>query len=244
MKPKNDPFNGNVAWQAYEMKLEHMTNQCNWGEAEKLNRLVEALQDKALTFYSNLPDNVHENYGLVRRKFNAQFGPKDLSQTVCKQLNVVQQKPDEGLEEFAAHCHQVETNAWGDISIEAVDCAAVDTFLHGTIDSKAAWKLMQQSPQNIDDAFEYLQQAMHNWKSLLSSRNRTKAVWSVSFAEETKEKVIYISKLASNSPPSKLEERFSKLESSVEQKNKQMAQILHLLQNKSPSRPGNPLEVI
>ena len=58
------------------MKLEHMANQYNWGEAEKLNKLVEALQDKALAFYSNLLDNVHENYGLVRRMFNAQFGQR------------------------------------------------------------------------------------------------------------------------------------------------------------------------
>ena len=92
----------------------------------------------------------------------------------------------------------------------------------------------------FDDAFEYLQQAMHSWKLLLISRNRTKAMWSVSFAEETGEKVICISKPESNSPPSKLEERFSKLESSVEEQNKQMAQILCLLQNESPSRPGTP----
>ena len=222
------------------MKLEHMANQYNLGEVEKLNKLVEALQDKALTFYSNLPDNVHESYGLVRRKFNAQFGPKDPSQTVCSQLKVIQQKPEEELEEFAACCHQLATDTWGDISMEAVDCATIDAFLHGTIDSKAAWSAMQWSPQNIDDAFEYLQQAMHNQKSSLSSRNRTKAMQSVSFAKETEEKVICISKPASNSPPSKLEERFSKLESPVEEQNKQMAQILHLLQNKSPSRPGKP----
>ena len=128
----------------------------------------------------------------------------------------------------------------GDISLEAVDFAVVDAFLHGAIDSEAAWSAMQWSPQNIDDAFKYLQQAMHSWKSLLSSRNRAKAVQSVSFAEETEEKVICISKPESNSPHSKLEERFSKLESSVEEQNKQMAQILHLLQTKSPSRLGTP----
>ena len=122
--------------------------------------------------------------------------------------------------------------------MEAIVYAAVDAFLHGTTNSEAAWNAMQQIPQSIDDALEYLQQAMHDWKSLLSSRNRTKAVQSVCFAEETKEKVIHISKPESNSPPSKLEERFSKLESSVEEQHKQMAQILHLLQNKSPSRLG------
>ena len=38
--------------------------------------------------------------------------------------------------------------------MEAVDHAAVDAFLHGTIDSEAAWRAMQQNPQNVDDAFE------------------------------------------------------------------------------------------
>ena len=65
-------------------------------------------------------------------------------------------------------------------------------------------------------------------------------MWSVSFAEESEAKAVHISKPVSNSPPSKLEERFSKLESSVEEQNKKMAQILHLLQKKSPSRPGTP----
>ena len=37
--------------------------------------------------------------------------------------------------------------------MQAVDHAAVNAFPHGAIDSKAAWSAMQQSPQNIDDAF-------------------------------------------------------------------------------------------
>ena len=41
------------------------------------------------------------------------------------------------------------TDAWGDISMDTVDCAAVDAFLHGAIDSEAAWSAMQQSAQNI-----------------------------------------------------------------------------------------------
>ena len=89
---------------------------------------------------------------------------------------MVQQKPEEELEECAAHYHQLATDASGDISPETVNCTAVDAFLHGAVDSDAAWSAMEQYPQSTDDAFEYLRQAMHNCKSLLSSRNRTKAV--------------------------------------------------------------------
>ena len=84
-----------------------------------------------------------QSRGGVRRKFNAWFGPKDPSQTVHNQLKVIQQKPEEELEEFAAHCHQLATDAWGNISMEAVDRAAVDAFLHGAINSEAAWSAMQ-----------------------------------------------------------------------------------------------------
>ena len=45
-----------------------MTNQCNCRDDEKLNKLLEALQNKAPTFYSNLPANVYENYSLVKKE--------------------------------------------------------------------------------------------------------------------------------------------------------------------------------
>ena len=60
-----------------------------------------------LTFYSNLPDNVHKNFQLVKGKVNGRFGPGALSQTVQNQINVVQQNPDEELEEYAGYCHHL-----------------------------------------------------------------------------------------------------------------------------------------
>ena len=52
------PYDGKMPWRAYEMRLEDMANQYNWWNGKKLNKLVEALQDMALTFYSNLTDKV------------------------------------------------------------------------------------------------------------------------------------------------------------------------------------------
>ena len=74
---------------------------------------------------------------------------------------------------------------------------------------------------------EYLRKAMHNDKSLLSSGNRTKAVQSGSFAEA--EKIIHVTQSIAASSSGEWKNRFSKLETSVEEKSKPMAQILHLL---------------
>ena len=52
------------------MKIQHMANQYNWGDDEKLNKVVEAFQDKALTFYRNLLANIYEKYSLVKKKFS------------------------------------------------------------------------------------------------------------------------------------------------------------------------------
>ena len=58
-----------------------MARQYNWTNRQKLDKLVEALQDKALTFYSNLAPDVRDDYDQVNRKFNARFGPKEPLQT-------------------------------------------------------------------------------------------------------------------------------------------------------------------
>ena len=51
-------YDGEVPWREYKVKLAHMTRQYNWTNCQKLDKLVEALQDKALTFYSNLAPDV------------------------------------------------------------------------------------------------------------------------------------------------------------------------------------------
>ena len=69
--PKLTKYDGKVPWRAYEVKLDHMAHKYNWDNATKLAKLVEALEDKALTFYSSLPEATWESYSLVKAKFNA-----------------------------------------------------------------------------------------------------------------------------------------------------------------------------
>ena len=105
-------YDGKVPWRAHEVKLAHMARQYNWTNCQKLDKLVEALQDKALTFYRNLAPDVHDDYDQVNRKFNTRFGPKEPPQTVRNQLKVVKQKADEPLEEFAERCQLLANDAW------------------------------------------------------------------------------------------------------------------------------------
>ena len=81
-----------------------MAQQHQWTEDEKLSKFVEALQDKALQFYGNFPEEVWDDYQLVSKKFHAWFWPQAPSQTVRSQLKVLKQRPDESLEEYVEKC--------------------------------------------------------------------------------------------------------------------------------------------
>ena len=74
-----------------------MAQKYDWDDDIKLAKLVEALDDKALTFFSNLSPDVQGNFEVVQRKMNNRFTPREPSTTVRKQLQMLQQNPEETL---------------------------------------------------------------------------------------------------------------------------------------------------
>ena len=52
--PKLTKYDGKIPWWAYEVKLQLIARQYDWDNETKLTKLVEALEDKALTFFSGL----------------------------------------------------------------------------------------------------------------------------------------------------------------------------------------------
>ena len=128
--PKLSNYDGRISFRAYEVKLNRMAQQYQWTDDEKLSKFVEALQDKALQFYGNLPEDVRDDYELVSKKFRARFWPQEPSQTVRSQLKVLKQQPEETLEEYAEKCQQLATDAWG-----ATQSRDDGTVSHGCISS-------------------------------------------------------------------------------------------------------------
>ena len=80
-EPKLSKYDGRIPWRVYEVKLLHLAKRYQWDADTKLAKLVEALEDKALTFFSNLPSNVQVNFELVRKKMNNRFMPQDTDNT-------------------------------------------------------------------------------------------------------------------------------------------------------------------
>ena len=91
-EPKLSKYDGRILWRVYEVKLLHLAKRYQWDDDMKLAKMVEALEDKALTFFSNLPSNVQVNFELVRKKMNNWFMPQEPAITVRKQLQTIHTK--------------------------------------------------------------------------------------------------------------------------------------------------------
>ena len=202
-----------------------MARQYNWTNRQKLDKLVEALQDKALTFYSNLAPDVHDDYDQVNRKFNARFGPKEPPQTVRNQLKVVKQKADEPLEGFAEQCQSLANDAWAEDNQDMADRSAMDAFLHGVLDTESAYSAMDKNPATMDEALDLVKQVLHNWKALFGAQAKT--IRNVSFMGENEgveERHIHVVK-ASSLVPAPVEEKIHKLEKSMGETKGQLDKI-------------------
>ena len=184
-EPKLSKFDGRIPWRVYEVKLLHLAKRYQWDDDTKLAKLVEALEDKALTFFSNLPSNVQVNFGLVRKKMNNRFMPQEPAITVRKQLQTIHQNTEEALEEWAEHCQQCAYDAWGKISPEVAEQAAIEAFLGGVIETEAAFTVLEKDPQTVDEALEFLKKAVHSHKSLCCKfRNTPRKVRTISTAPD------------------------------------------------------------
>ena len=184
-EPKLSKYDGRIPWRVYEVKLLHLAKRYQWDDDTKLAKLVEALEDKALIFFSNLPSNVQVNFGLVRKKMNNRFMPQEPAITVRKQLQTIHQNTEEALEEWAERCQQCAYDAWGKISPEVAEQAAIEAFLGGVIETEAAFTVLEKDPQTVDEALESLKKAVHSRKSLCCKfRNTQRKVRTVSTAPD------------------------------------------------------------
>ena len=155
-EPKLSRYNGSIPWRVFEVKLLHLAQRYQWDNDTKLAKLVESLEGKALTFFSKLPHNVQCNFEVVRKKMNNRFIPHKPAITIRKNLQTIRQNSEEALEEWAEHCQQCAYDAWGEMSEDVAELAAVEAFLGGVLETEAAFSVMEKDPQTVDRALELI----------------------------------------------------------------------------------------
>ena len=233
-QPKLSKYDGRIPWRVYEVKLLHLARKYQWDDDTKLAKLVEALEDKALTFFSNQPLNVQVNFELVRKKMNNRFMPQEPAITVRKQLQTIHQNTEEALEEWAECCQQCAYDAWGKISPEVAEQAAIEAFLGGVIETEAAFTVLEKDPHTVDEALEFLKKAVHSRKSLCCKfRNTQRKVRTISIAPDPITAEVRTTDTTSSPNQQDYTQKFGAelkgLWSSLAETRKQLAKIVELL---------------
>ena len=224
-EPKLSRYDGSIPWRVFEVKLLHLAQRYHWDNDTKLAKLVESLEGKALTFFSKLPHNVQCNFEVVRKKMNNRFIPQEPAITVRKNLQTIRQNSEQALEEWAERCQQCAYDAWGEISEDVAELAAVQAFLGGVLETEAAFSVMEKDPQTVDRALELLKKTVHNRRSLSCKfRNTQRTARTVSFAP--------VSIMTNPTQPDfseKFESELKSLWSLVAETKKEIVKILELL---------------
>ncbi|VDI02855.1 Hypothetical predicted protein [Mytilus galloprovincialis] len=212
--PKLAIFDGKSEWKPYFMQFNHIARKYEWSNEQKLDRLIECLRDKALKFVSTRQETVQKDYDMLVQKLSQRFGNKDLPHTIRRQLQEVRQFVDESIEEFAERIQELATDGYLNTPENVVDTIAVDAFLKGCTDKKAALFAMEKDPNTMDQALQYVKSSIHNQKILLGYRKPE--VKRVQFYddsdEESTECLVRQVKTANNSSMQDLQKKYETME--------------------------------
>jgi hypothetical protein len=178
-------YDGSIPWRAYETKLDHMGIKYGWSNHDKLDKLVEALEGKALNFFGTLHMAEQASYRKVRGKFEYRFGQRPPARTARSQLMNIKQETDESLEEFAERVQELALDAWGSQSTNMAETAAMEAFIHGVQDSNAAMATLDKDPHSMEQAVFLVRDYIHNHQSITHSHSVSRLTKRVNWPKDT-----------------------------------------------------------
>jgi histone H3/H4 len=153
---KMGTFTGKENWRPYLLQFCHIANKYEWSDQDRLDKPIECLRDRALNLFDK------NNYKLACKKMEDWFGCKDLPQITRRQLQELRQLPEELLEEYAERAQDLAVDGFPATSDDFIQIVATDAFLKGCHDKRATLTAMDQDPENLVRAVQFVKSVMTN----------------------------------------------------------------------------------
>ena len=157
--PKMTVFKGDKTWDSFIFQFERVADRCGWSSRKQAEKLVDCLGGKALEYVREL--QLEEDYKRMKRKLAKRFGVKDAPITVRRQLQFLKQEDNETLEEFSQRVHFLVMDGYPGALESTIEQIAVEHFLKGCIDHRAASVAMNKNPTHIHKAVKYTKDAIN-----------------------------------------------------------------------------------
>jgi hypothetical protein len=120
----------------------------------------------------------------------SRFGRQDPPTTVRRQIQQLQQGPEETLEELAERAQHLALDAFPDAPINVTSTLAADAFLKACTNKHAAIMAMSHRPNTIDEALEWAREATHNQAVLGKTRDKATRLVSLGMEDDFEQPVV------------------------------------------------------
>lgn len=107
---------------------------------------------------------------MLCQKFKVRFDRKDQPNIIRRQLQEIQQKADETLEEFAERIEDLSTEAYPDSPEFFRSTITIDAFLRGCLEKRAALVTLDKDPKTLDEAVQHMKSAVTNQKLIMGTK--------------------------------------------------------------------------
>lgn len=184
-------YDGKEDWRPFYLQFRRNIRRFDWDEDESLDRLIDSLRGKALSYFSCQPLPVQADFQHTVDRMDRRFNRRLLPATARRLIPSLTQRTEESLEEFADRVHQtvmegfleLDGGAPGNDTMQTLELLAVDTFLKGCADTAAAYGASEKGPSTLQDALQKIKMAEANLKVFAPRWASQGKVRQVHFAE-------------------------------------------------------------
>ena len=141
-------FSGKAGtWESFISTFTAVTRKLEINDNEKLDFLLISFRNEAAEFKDLLPETVRQNYDEVVRRCSERFGKKEDEITTRRQLAAIKQYVDESVDQFAERIERLVRQAFPTATEDIANAMAVDAFIKGCSNKRAALMVADQDPQ-------------------------------------------------------------------------------------------------
>ena len=175
-------FSGGKNWDSFIYQLERVGDRFDWSTRKRAERLVDCLSGEALDYVREL--HLENDYRRMKRKLGKRFGIKDAPITVRRQLQFIKQDESDSLEAYSQKVMVMVMDGFPGAREKIQEQIAVEHFLKGCIDRRAASVAMDKNPRRIHQAVQYVKDAINN-RRVIYGKNPGTTARRVSFDPST-----------------------------------------------------------
>ena len=216
--PRMVVYNGTGNWEAFRYQFERIAKRCHWTGKRKTQKLIDCLSDVALEYAHRL--KLHDDYDRLVKELERRFKKKDAPSAIRKQLLNVKQTEGEDIEDFSQRVHFLVIDGYPGADPDTIHQIAVEVFLKGCKDKRAAEIAMEKDPVTVYKALKYVKNATDNHKLLYGSSRPSVSHRQVTFANPVESQ-----EMEDESPSIRLAQSSYKSNKDWEQVNKNIAQL-------------------